>query len=78
MALPPGSSAEYSGDKLIIFTAIFIPIQIICVALRYLSRYLIKGAWGLDAILTLSALVLQLCMAAISIGEQPFLADLIS
>lgn len=68
-ALGPESSAEYSGEKLLIFTAVFVPVQIAAVALRYLTRYLIKGAWGLDDILTLTALVLQLCMAGISIGK---------
>lgn len=70
VAPPPGSSPEYSGDRLIIFTAIFLPVQVLCVALRYLTRYLIKGAWGLDDAVTLSSLLLQLCMAGISIGEQ--------
>ncbi|KAL9122552.1 MAG: hypothetical protein Q9187_000895 [Circinaria calcarea] len=75
MAVPPSStvgpeaSAEYSGDKLIIFTAIFIPVQIFCVALRYFVRYLIKGQWGLDDIVVLISLLLQLCMAGISIGS---------
>ena len=76
MAVPPSStvgpevSAEYSGNRLIIFTAIFIPVQIFCVALRYFVRYSIKGPWGLDDILGLTSLLLQLCMAGLSIGEK--------
>ncbi|MCJ1245407.1 hypothetical protein MMC30_002611 [Trapelia coarctata] len=61
-------SSEFSGKKLVVFTAVFIPVQISCVALRYLARYLIKGPWGLDDIVVFTSLILQLCMAAIAIG----------
>ena len=63
-------AAEYSGQKLIIFTAIFIPVQIISVSLRYLARYLIKGPWGFDDIVVFMSLASQMCMACISIGER--------
>lgn len=68
--LPPASDGEYSGHALIIFTAIFIPVQIICVALRYLARWVIKGPWGFDDILVFISLLLQLILAGISIGEH--------
>lgn len=64
------SSPEYSATKLVVFTTVFIPVQIICVALRYLARFLINGPWGLDDVLVMFSLVCQLCMAGISIGEQ--------
>lgn len=66
----PDYSAEYTGAKLTVFTAIFVPIQIFCVALRYLARYLVKGPWGLDDIVVLTSLVLQLAMAGLAIGKH--------
>ena len=64
------SSPAYEGRRLIIFTAIFIPVQITCVALRYFSRYLVEGAWGLDDILVMTSLALQIGMAGISLGTK--------
>lgn len=64
-------TSAYSGNKLLIFTAIFVPVQIFCVALRYLSRYLVDGSWGLDDILIVTSLVLQMGQAGVSIGEIP-------
>lgn len=69
MTSSPGVRAEYSGTTLIVFTAIFVPVQIFCVILRYLARYIILGPWGLDDALVLTSLILQLCMAGLSIGE---------
>ena len=69
MATEPDADAEYHGTRLVIFTAVYIPIQIICVALRYVSRYIVEGPWGLDDVGVLTSLALQLCMAGISIGE---------
>lgn len=66
--VPPAPSAEYNGNKLIIFTGLFIPLQILCVALRYLARHMIKGPWGLDDLLILPSLILQLCQAGVDIG----------
>ena len=68
MSDPSLLSPEYNGTKLLTFTAIFIPTQIVAVALRYLARYLVKGAWGLDDILIFASLSLQMCMAGLSIG----------
>lgn len=66
-----GTASEYRGKRLLIFTALFIPVQIFCVALRYLARYLVEGPWGLDDIVVLTSLAFQLCLAGISIGELP-------
>ena len=68
MATTPETSAVYRGNRLIIFTAVYVPIQVICVALRYLSRYLVEGPWGLDDVVVMTSLVLQMCMAGLSIG----------
>ena len=69
MSDPSLPSPEYNGAKLLTFTAVFIPTQIIAVALRYLARYLVEGPWGLDDILIFTSLSLQMCMAGISIGR---------
>ena len=69
MATETDADAEYHGKRLIIFTAVYVPIQITCVALRYVSRYIVEGPWGLDDAVVLTSLVLQLCMAGISIGK---------
>ncbi|MCJ1466281.1 hypothetical protein MMC07_004900 [Pseudocyphellaria aurata] len=63
------TSGEYSGEKLVIFTICFIPVQIFCVALRFFSRYLIRTSWGPDDVLVATSLLSQLCMAGISIGS---------
>lgn len=70
MATSLNTSPIYTGDKLLIFTAIYVPVQISCVALRYLSRYLVEGPWGLDDAVIMSSLVLQMCMAGLSIGIE--------
>ena len=59
---------EYSGTKRLTFTAVFVPIQVIAVSLRYLARYLVEGPWGLDDVVVLTSLLLQMCMAGLSIG----------
>ena len=69
MSDPSLLSPEYNGTKLLTFTAVFIPTQITAVALRYLARYLVKGPWGLDDVLVLASLTLQMCMAGLSIGR---------
>ncbi|KAF5855134.1 hypothetical protein ETB97_009845 [Aspergillus alliaceus] len=58
----------YIGDRLLIFTAFFVPFQVFCVALRFFARYKISTPWGLDDALILFALAEQLAMAGLSIG----------
>lgn len=67
---PPAADTEYSGDTLLVVTVIFIPIIMLCVALRYLSRYLVCGGWGLDDVLIFTSLILQLGMAVIAISAS--------
>lgn len=69
MSDPSLLSPEYSGTKLLTFTAVFVPTQIVAVGLRYLARYLVEGPWGLDDIVVLTSLTLQVCMAGLSIGR---------
>lgn len=73
MKTSPAPPGEYSGQKLLIFTAIYVPAQIVCVALRYLARYLVKGPWGLDDILVMASLCLQTAMGIISVCTQVIL-----
>ena len=61
----------YIGDRLLIFTALFVPLQIFCVALRFISRYKVRTPWGLDDAVILFALAQQMGMAGISIGSWP-------
>lgn len=68
MSTASETSAVYDGHRLVVFTAVWIPVQFICVALRYLARYISSGSWGLDDILVLTSLFLQLCQAGVDIG----------
>lgn len=70
METTPDTSPVYNGDKLLIFTAIYVPVQVACVALRYLSRYLVEGPWGLDDAVVMTSLLLQMCMAGLSVGIE--------
>ncbi|KAL9591226.1 MAG: hypothetical protein Q9179_007936 [Wetmoreana sp. 5 TL-2023] len=67
MAESVEAPGEYSGTKLLRFTAFYVPAQVICVMLRFLARYLVKGAWGLDDIMVATSLVTQMIMAIISV-----------
>ncbi|EDN93581.1 hypothetical protein SS1G_09448 [Sclerotinia sclerotiorum 1980 UF-70] len=67
--LSPATDATYHGTRLVIFTAIWIPVLVICVALRYFARWMIRGPWGIDDILVFTSLFLQLGQAGISIAS---------
>lgn len=69
MANNAGHNAEWRGDRLLIFVGFFIPIQVICVALRYLAGRLAQRPWGLDDLLVFTSLALQMALAGLSIGE---------
>lgn len=64
-----GFNTEYSGSKILIVTTILVPVQVFCVTLRYFVRYRIKGPWGLDDVVVVASLVLQLGMAGVAIGK---------
>ncbi|KAE8154101.1 hypothetical protein BDV25DRAFT_136247 [Aspergillus avenaceus] len=66
--IPIDRVPEYIGDRLLIFTGLFVPLQICCVALRFYIRYKIRTPWGLDDAVILIALAAQLGMAGLSIG----------
>ncbi|THV51512.1 hypothetical protein BGAL_0108g00080 [Botrytis galanthina] len=67
--LPSSIDSSYSGTHLVIFTAIWIPVLLVCVALRYFARWVIRGPWGVDDVLVFMSLLLQLCQAGISIAS---------
>ena len=64
------TSSDYSGRKALVFTAVYIPIQVLCVALRYLSRYLVRGPWGFDDVLIMASLSFQVAMGIIIFCTQ--------
>ncbi|PQE33366.1 integral membrane protein [Rutstroemia sp. NJR-2017a WRK4] len=57
----------FSGNVALVFTSVFLGIQVICVALRYISRWLSTAPWGLDDILVVASLLLNVGLAALSI-----------
>ncbi|KAK4693586.1 hypothetical protein P7C71_g3843, partial [Lecanoromycetidae sp. Uapishka_2] len=69
MAAISVASAEYRGNKLLVFTAIFMPVQIICVSLRLLARNL-KGALGWDDLVILASLACQLGTGGAAIDKS--------
>ena len=73
--LPPSYIYEYRGAKLIAVAVAFIPLEILLVGLRYYSRYVHKGAKGLDDILVALALVFCLVVNAIAIGQSKSFSD---
>ncbi|KAI9640056.1 hypothetical protein NHQ30_011620 [Ciborinia camelliae] len=44
-SMPLEDDSTFRGNRVIIFTIIWIPVQIICIALRYVARWMIKGPW---------------------------------
>lgn len=66
---PPDST--YQGHGALVFTGIFLIIQVTFVALRYLSKWQVNVKWGWDDILVLITLFLQISMAGIAFGTPP-------
>ncbi|KAF7908362.1 uncharacterized protein EAF01_004117 [Botrytis porri] len=67
-SVPLEDDSTFRGNRVIVFTAIWIPVQIICIALRYVARWLIKGPWVRDDFLIFTALFLQICQAGVDIS----------
>jgi len=63
-SLPPSTDATYGGQSLVVFTAVFMPAQVVAVALRYYSRWLLKN-WGLDDLIVLISLASQLLIGSL-------------
>lgn len=63
-------SSEYIEWRLVVFTSIFVPLQIVVVALRvYARRLAISHRFGLEDTLILLALALQVILSAVIVGE---------
>jgi hypothetical protein len=68
-SIPAGANDSGSIEELArLFTYIFMPLQVLCVLLRYLSRYIVRHAWGADDIMVFVSLLFQLGLGAITIG----------
>ncbi|SPQ24469.1 9dc8e501-d636-4b41-b2a8-37bf5485b45f [Thermothielavioides terrestris] len=66
----PSSLSEYVGYRLTIFVCVFIPLQILAVALRFWARSITRGSsYGLDDWLVLVSLLCQLVACGIAIGS---------
>ncbi|KAL1969204.1 hypothetical protein VTN77DRAFT_458 [Rasamsonia byssochlamydoides] len=62
-SLPDGT---YRGHTLIVFTAIFIPVQFLAVSLRYWARWMLR-AWGFDDYIILVSLLMQIIIGMLCI-----------
>lgn len=61
----------YIGNRLVIFVSVFTPLQILLTALRFYARSLTPRRYGIDDWLVLAALLGQLVLTGIAIGECP-------
>jgi hypothetical protein len=65
------------GWRLQLFTGFFTPLQVIAVALRFYSRWLVVGqSHPLEDALVVLALVTQLVLSAIGLGRWIFILNL--
>jgi hypothetical protein len=64
---PLTADGTYTGHSLVLFTAIFIPVQVIAVALRYKARWML-AVWGFDDYIVLVSLAMQVIIGALCIG----------
>lgn len=68
--MPPGDvDSTYGGHSALVFTGIFLGLQLIVVWLRYITKIVVNVKWGSDDILVLASLVLQIGLAAIAFGK---------
>jgi len=72
---PEAFDSTYGGHPALIFTAIFLVIQIAFVALRYIAKWVVNVRWGYDDILVLISLFLQIAIAGIAFGKTPLLSS---
>jgi hypothetical protein len=70
MISPEALNSEKNGNSTVIFAAIFLVLQAICVGLRYVSRWIAKIPWGLDDALIMTSSIMQIGLAASTIGER--------
>jgi hypothetical protein len=66
---PPGYFTQYCGSTLIAVAVSFIVIQCFFVTLRFLARSFAKNSRSLNDALVVLALIANLVMCALSIGQ---------
>jgi hypothetical protein len=62
--------SEYVGYRLNIFLAVFIPLQIVAVVLRFWARSIRRGSYGADDWLVVVSLICQMVACGIGIGKS--------
>lgn len=63
-------SSDYVGWRLYVFVGVFTPLQVGLVALRFYVRQFTSRTYGWDDWLVSAAILGQLAMAGIAIGER--------
>jgi hypothetical protein len=70
--LPPVATDSISnGNTVLIFVAIFLPIQLLFVLLRYYCRWTSGLSWGLDDFLVGLTAIGQIVATSLIIGKHP-------
>jgi hypothetical protein len=69
--LSPEYLREYSGHQLTVAAIVFIPLNIIFVAIRFFSRHLTKAPLGLDDILIIPGLILCVTLSILALCKLP-------
>lgn len=64
------TNSEYIGGRLAIFIAVFTPLQVLAVALRFYARTLTERPCGVDDWLVVTSLLAQLVQAGAAVGKQ--------
>ena len=64
-------SPASTGGHVLILVGILIVLEVVCVGLRYLSRYLSRAPWGVEDSLILAAFICQMATNGAAIGELP-------
>ena len=68
---PPEYLTEYSGDKLVTVSAIFITLETLFVILRYYARRLTAAATGWDDVVLSLAWFPNFGLCVLGIGQGP-------
>lgn len=63
------NDSEFIGNRLTIFVAVFTPLQLLTVVLRFYARSLTAHRYGVDDWLVMAALLGQFVATGIAIGQ---------
>ena len=72
---PPSYLEEYNGNSPVVVAIVFIVLEVVCVALRFLARRISKTAWGADDSLIIPGAISCLSVIGCSLGEECFDID---